>query len=323
MVTLAALDSPSSRGACSLASPPPARCFPVMETSRQDPVSLEECLAHDGLGVDGCDTGTCQTSNRHGCLEAGPWRSEEWPQLMWRGQPTPSPPHPTSSHVDSRPREDPPPLPPDPPPPFTGSPPQGNPNPKTTNPTCSLSKVQHHTTPTPIPNSLGGFDLSHLWGRSFQAGNSEVISIPVERRRNPDFQPRAVPLRGTGDSWSTLGGDSRSFVQVVQSPPRSRKMDNRFHGRHRQFMGDNREGRDARGHGGFEPSTGQRPGFRQWDSRRGNFRGARPPHQQWRQREYDRQFNQNPNREQHFDLRQNLKQNMEPKNKEEEKQQQQ
>jgi hypothetical protein len=93
-------------------------------------------------------------------------------------------------------------------------------------------------------------------------------------------------------------------------------MEGRQFGEQRHFIVDGREGR---GHGGFEQNEEHRPEYRHWEARRGYFRGGRPPHQQWRQRGYERQFDQTHNRGQHFELRQNLRQNKDPKVQEEEK----
>jgi hypothetical protein len=67
--------------------------------------------------------------------------------------------------------------------------------------------------------TLGGFDLSHLWKRSSVKGVCR--EIPVERKetklhsRNPD----PSPLNGGDRQWSTPGGDTRSFAQVLRSNP--------------------------------------------------------------------------------------------------------
>ena len=59
--------------------------------------------------------------------------------------------------------------------------------------------------------------LEHLWRRSCTVGACEAVQVPASAIRSNG----PVPLCGLGSNqWSTLGGDTRSFVQVVQSNTR-------------------------------------------------------------------------------------------------------
>jgi hypothetical protein len=51
-------------------------------------------------------------------------------------------------------------------------------------------------------------------------------------------------------------------------------MEGRQSGEQRHFVGDGREGR---GHGGFEQNEEHRPGYIHWEARRGHFRGQTAP----------------------------------------------
>jgi hypothetical protein len=68
-----------------------------------------------------------------------------------------------------------------------------------------------------------------------------------ELEREPGRVQESVPLRGAGHSWSTLGGDTRSFAQVLRISP-GRPMEDRGNFRPPwQFRG----GRSGRGRGAF------------------------------------------------------------------------
>jgi hypothetical protein len=97
-----------------------------------------------------------------------------------------------------------------------------------------------------------------------------------------------------------------------------KKMDSRGNQEQKYGM---EEGRTGRGLGVPGYHFDQRPGGRPWDNRRGNFRGGRPQFQQWRNRDYEMHQNQHHNREQQFDLRQNLRQGREDRTQEDEKKQ--
>jgi hypothetical protein len=67
------------------------------------------------------------------------------------------------------------------------------------------------------PGSLGGFDLSHLWKRSSEKRCGEIpVPAPVSSYHSSQF---SAPLGGAGHQWFTLGGDTRSFAQVLRLPP--------------------------------------------------------------------------------------------------------
>lgn len=87
----------------------------------------------------------------------------------------------------------------------------------------------------------------------------------------------AAPLCGVTKEWSTLGGDMRSFAQVVKNPTRSQHKEGRKpYGDQRNFRG----GRSMGGRGGrWEEENQQMNQHHQggWDDRRGPPQGGRHP----------------------------------------------
>ena len=117
--------------------------------------------------------------------------------------------------------------------------------------------------------------LEHLWRRSCTVGACEAVQVPASEIRSNG----PVPLCGSGSNqWSTLGGDTRSFVQVVQS--NTRRMAGR--GGVGDFRGAGRAGRGGRDERWDEQQDhGNRFMHRNWaDHRRGQFQPS-----QWRYRE--------------------------------------
>ena len=68
--------------------------------------------------------------------------------------------------------------------------------------------------------------LKHLWKRSEGVGFCEEVRVSVSWSAQSESLPQAVPLRGSAcGNWSTLGGDSRSFAQVLKSHPQAQMSD--------------------------------------------------------------------------------------------------
>lgn len=59
--------------------------------------------------------------------------------------------------------------------------------------------------------------LEHLWRRSNGLGDCSTILVASQSKSSASTSISVVPLCGTRD-WSTLGGDTRSFIQVVKAP---------------------------------------------------------------------------------------------------------
>jgi hypothetical protein len=127
--------------------------------------------------------GTCHPPNRHDHLCPGPWRLEAWPRLTTRGQigttsscssfPTSPEPTPPSPIPPPRPS-----TPPDPPPSRTHQISTRFLNPNSSNPSCSSGGSK--PVAAPAESTPGGFDLSHLWGRSSRSGRCQVVPILVD-----------------------------------------------------------------------------------------------------------------------------------------------
>jgi hypothetical protein len=133
---------------------------------------------------------------------------------------------------------------------------------------------------TSIEETLGGFDISHLWSRSLRKGICSEVTVSYPESKNPSRTQIPSHLSGGGHQWSTLGGDSRSFVQIIRSDlPRKSAMEGRGQGAPRPPYGGARQGRNF---GDYGASNDQRPFVRPWEDRRGGYRGGRPPHQHWR-----------------------------------------
>jgi hypothetical protein len=240
MVTLASLDSPSPCGLPPTRGDGHAPGAPPGDGALSRPPSNEPRRGTAiNLGVEDPNSGTCHPPNRHDRMLSGPWRSEAWPRLTTRGQ-IDNPPS-CSSH--SIPPEPPPPspdrqplpsIPSDPPLSHSNQISTGSPNPNPSNPPCSSGRS--NLVAAPADSKLGGFDLSHLWGRSYRSGRCQVVSTPADPSK---CSTQALPLGGSSSRWSTLGGDSRSFAQVLQTPLK-----------HRQVRMENREEHERRGYGG-------------------------------------------------------------------------
>jgi hypothetical protein len=154
--------------------------------------------------------------------------------------------------------------------------------------------------------TLGGFDLSHLWKRSSVKGVCR--EIPVERKgsklhsRNPD----PSPLNGGDRQWSTLGGDTRWFAQVLRSnPTQGTKMEGREHETQRPFQGEEEQVEVMEVQCRTSSST--------LISGRGNYRGGRQPNHHKRQRDQERPQGHQEPRDQQIDLQRNLNQGREEK----------
>lgn len=107
-----------------------------------------------------------------------------------------------------------------------------------------------HGSPSPVPSerevvkhSNPNPRFEHIWRRSEEAGVYEIVLVPVERRDKP-----RNPSLGEGDlGWSTLGGDKRSFVEVVRASSNNLRMygRERYGAPRRAGFGAGRQGRGA------------------------------------------------------------------------------
>ena len=84
----------------------------------------------------------------------------------------------------------------------------------------------------------------NTWDQSKAVGACVAVTVPVKR---VSFATpiTSSPVRGSSVQWSTLGGDSRTFAQVLKSTPLE------FHLRWMADRGSSGDFRSQRGRGGF------------------------------------------------------------------------
>jgi hypothetical protein len=63
--------------------------------------------------------------------------------------------------------------------------------------------------------SLGG-KVRHLWKQSADAGRCDEILVNTSQLNSPGLTTSSASLDGVDRKWLTLGGNSRSFAQVVK-----------------------------------------------------------------------------------------------------------
>lgn len=101
---------------------------------------------------------------------------------------------------------------------------------KSENPSGSYRTTaeRHKEVRAQLPHEVCGHldaDLSarlvHLWNHSIEVGVCGEIFVQGSDRSDSRV-PKIAPLHGTGPKnprWLTLGGDTRSFLHVLQAPP--------------------------------------------------------------------------------------------------------
>jgi hypothetical protein len=118
-----------------------------------------------------------------------------------------------------------------------------------------------------------GERLEHIWGRSRLVGQCGVIQVP-RIHVDPRADISAPSDCATVKKWSTHGGDTRSFAQVLRSQPRTEMEHNGgFHGR--QDLGGRQGGRFC------QTCIG----------RRGSFCGGCFQRHKWNYRERENRYN--------------------------------